>query len=286
MSIRPQVQLVVALLLATTFSINAQYNDYYDYGEDAYGEADTAVGAQVIGGEPVTEGYSYVVSIMRNSLPSTGVTCGGVLLSERIVLTAATCLPSSETAVNRLRLFTGRYDLADPVDAARQEYSVRMAVGHPAYNPATKEADVALIILDRPVEGNFTAVELLGQDIELAPGEPLSILGWGSTTEGGRSSQSLQRAEVRYVPPSACQAAYPMAIYGSMICAIGDGARDACQGDAGGPLLLEDDVSQPALVGIVSWGEGCARPDKPGVYANVDDLRDWILSVKQQLESF
>jgi trypsin len=77
-----------------------------------------------------------------------------------------------------------------------------------------------------------------------------------------------------------------MAIYGSMICAIGDGARDACQGDAGGPLLLEDDVNQPALVGIVSWGEGCARPDKPGVYANVDDLRDWILSVKQQLESF
>jgi secreted trypsin-like serine protease len=67
-----------------------------------------------------------------------------------------------------------------------------------------------------------------------------------------------------------------------MICAGLDvGGKDSCQGDSGGPLLVRDNQDRAMLVGVVSWGEGCARPNKYGIYSKVDSVSDWITQTMQ-----
>jgi len=118
------------------------------------------------------------------------------------------------------------------------------------------------------------------QPIALASVEPPAgaravVSGWGTLTAGGSTLPSqLQAVEVNITSRAACNSAY--AAYGgitvNMICAgVTGGGKDACQGDSGGPLVVGDQ-----LVGIVSWGMGCALADYPGVYTNVATLKSFI----------
>jgi len=300
---RSPLLLLLALLAAAAAAARAQYDfgytyDYgygYDYEEqvaeaeegEGEGEGEDGVLGQVVGGQPVESGYDFVVAVTR--FPSPVVVCGGVLITDRVVLTAATCVPDSEAAAARLRVHVARYDLTDPVDAVRQTYAVRMAITHPGYNSASKANDAGLLLLDRPVDADFHPLDI-GIASEAASalpsGEPLAVLGWGTIAPGGRSSSELRRATVGFVSRADCEAVYPGEVLPSMVCASGDGARDACQGDSGGPLLLEGSDGGRRLVGLVSWGDGCARAGKPGVYASIDTLRGWILPTASMLESF
>lgn len=98
--------------------------------------------------------------------------------------------------------------------------------------------------------------------------------GWGRTSYGGPTASALQEVRVPFVDRSECAAKYaPTQITESMICA-GRGEKDACQGDSGGPLVYNG-----KLIGIVSWGYGCANPKFPGVYANVANLRSFIKKI-------
>ena len=106
----------------------------------------------------------------------------------------------------------------------------------------------------------------------------LEVTGWGATAEGGTISSRLMKASVPYVRNKACNSnqAYRGRIRRGMMCAgRTDGGVDACQGDSGGPLVWRSG-SRPILVGIVSFGEGCARKLKYGVYTRVSHYRDWI----------
>jgi len=117
------------------------------------------------------------------------------------------------------------------------------------------------------------------QPISLASTEPadnaLSVVsGWGTLSSGGSLPSQLQAVEVYITPHAECNADY--AAYGgitdNMICAaVPGGGKDACQGDSGGPLVVGSQ-----LVGIVSWGVGCAEADYPGVYSNVATLRSFV----------
>lgn len=105
----------------------------------------------------------------------------------------------------------------------------------------------------------------------LRPGEIIVVSGWGVTSEGGDLSNTLQKVEVPVVPQWECKWLYiHEKLSENMFCG-GRAGRDSCQGDSGGPV-----VANGILVGIVSWGEGCARPGYPGVYSNVEKLRKWI----------
>src|SRR5262249_38683933 len=115
----------------------------------------------------------------------------------------------------------------------------------------------------------------------LKPCDPLEVTGWGRTYEGGATSSDLMKATVPYVDSAVCNepSAYNGSILPGMMCAgLHEGGVDACQGDRGGPLVFRH-ADGRLLVGVVSWGEGCARRLKYGIYTRVTTYRDWITAV-------
>ncbi|KAG5837388.1 hypothetical protein ANANG_G00238730 [Anguilla anguilla] len=119
--------------------------------------------------------------------------------------------------------------------------------------------------------------------MNLKGGTPLVVTGWGYTEERGAVSSVLQKASVALIDRSVCSSreVYGPAITPRMVCAgFLDGKVDACQGDSGGPLVYLSNKWQ--LVGVVSWGVGCARKDRPGVYTNVDEMLNWVYTVMEK----
>jgi len=108
------------------------------------------------------------------------------------------------------------------------------------------------------------------------------VTGWGSLGAGNQVPAILQEVNVTVISNAACKAAprpYKENINEAMLCAAAPG-KDSCQGDSGGPLILLENRRQ-TLVGVVSWGVGCALPEFPGVYARVTVAMDWILANSQ-----
>jgi len=114
-----------------------------------------------------------------------------------------------------------------------------------------------------------------------APGTMETIVGFGTTEEGGDVADTLQEAQVPITTDAYCAGAYDDFDASTMVCAgFPEGGVDTCQGDSGGPMFGRDAAGALKVVGATSFGEGCARPGKPGVYARVGDtiLREWIRS--------
>lgn len=292
--------LAVALLVASALSLfaapSAAYFSYddeafpYDYSSDTVDpdgpSASPAVldgttdvletsntSGQVAGGDRVNTGFSYTVAISHFGR----VICGGWLYSDQIVVTSSHCLPR----FGALTVLTEQYDLS--VDTLpSQEYEVLKAVEHPNYDENANDYDVALLKLDRPVEGDILPAKLVGNLTlaELSPGTRLTVLGWGtSTADANRPSRYLLSGVVTYEPAEDCQKAYPEQVITSrMTCTRASNNQDACTGDGGGPLvLLGDGIEQDEVVGIVSWGDGCNIEAKPGVYTSMaGEVRSWI----------
>jgi secreted trypsin-like serine protease len=114
-----------------------------------------------------------------------------------------------------------------------------------------------------------------------SPGTMETIVGFGTTSEGGDLPDTLQEAQVPITTDAYCGGAYSDFDPQTMVCAgFPQGGVDTCQGDSGGPMYGRDATGTLKVVGATSFGEGCARPNKPGVYARVGDtvLREWIRS--------
>lgn len=105
------------------------------------------------------------------------------------------------------------------------------------------------------------------------------ISGWGKVQEGGSLSNNLRSVRLPIIDHAHCNKLYGGAITDRMICAgiVPDGGKDACQGDSGGPMVYNNE-----LVGVTSWGIGCARPNFPGIYTNVYALMEFIKLALQQ----
>ena len=136
--------------------------------------------------------------------------------------------------------------------------------------PTDNKGDWALIKLNEPVADVQTIK--MAADGAADEGPNFQIMGWGADSEGGEQQTKLLTAEVPYVDDEACQGAYSNLDPAGELCAglIDEGGVDTCQGDSGGPMVNLSG-GEPVQVGIVSWGEGCARPGKPGVYAQVSN---------------
>lgn len=200
--------------------------------------------------------------------------CGGSIIADRGVLTAAHCFTGS-TNPKEVWAKAGATNYTTSGVWSELERIIR----HEKYNSRTHENDVALVLLRGRPEGQVTPPLLAER--KLSPGQPLEVTGWGATSEGGQAAHILMKASRPYVENDTCNAssAYNAAVKPGMMCAgFREGGIDSCQDDSGGPLVWRT-AEGPLLVGVVSWGEGCDRKLKYGVYTRVATQADWIQSV-------
>uniref|UniRef100_A0A146M4M7 Trypsin-1 n=2 Tax=Lygus hesperus TaxID=30085 RepID=A0A146M4M7_LYGHE len=148
------------------------------------------------------------------------------------------------------------------------------------HQPRAYNNDVALLKLEKPVAlTNDRPPMCLPQPGQSFAGEMARVVGWGLTSENGTRSSWLLEADVPILNQRTCKGLSGfMTITDGMLCASPlDGGVDACQGDSGGPLLIKEEEGRTAIAGIVSWGIGCGRPNKPGIYTRVNHYLDWIV---------
>ncbi|MEV4331148.1 serine protease [Streptomyces sp. NPDC049597] len=238
----------------------------------------------VVGGfEVKAEESPWVVALSsrdRFGPTRAGQFCGGVVVAPTKVMTAAHCLSRTVlgkevSAVQDLRVISGRSALDG---RGGREITVRSSHVSSAYDPATNGADMALLTLSEALPAaNVLPVANAGEDV-YTPGTEATVYGWGDTTGGGGYAPTLRAARVSVLPDATCERAYQGGRYlkNTMLCAgAPQGGRDACQGDSGGPL-----IARGRLIGIVSWGSGCGRPDAPGVYTRVSTVAPLVTGGK------
>jgi len=219
---------------------------------------------RIVGGvEALVGEFPFIVSLQSNSF---GHFCGGSLIKKNWVLTAAHCveggyLNSIVIGLHKLSVTTGS-----------EKFAAAQIIKNPGWDSNTMDYDFALIKLDK--ESKFTPVALNAK--ELTGEVDFVTTGWGTTSEGGDISDPLLKVTVPMVSKESCEAAYPGQLTGRMVCAGYEaGGKDSCQGDSGGPLVMGTGSGR-YLAGVVSWGEGCAQPNKYGVYSKVSSVISWI----------
>ena len=221
---------------------------------------------RIVGGAATTiSSFPWQISLQRNG----GHSCGGSIYSSKIIVTAAHCLQSVSASVLKVRAGSSYWNSGGVLS------SVAAFKNHEGYNANTMVNDIAVIRLSSSLTFSST-IKAIGLATKApANGATASVSGWGTTSSGGSIPTQLRYVDVKIVSQAQCASStygYGSQIKSTMICAYTVG-KDSCQGDSGGPL-----VSGGVLVGVVSWGYGCAYTNYPGVYADVAVLRSWVVN--------
>ena len=253
--------LAVAAVVAASFAIAAPSN-------------------AVVGGRDAAPGaYPAVAEIRFGS----SFLCTGTLIAPRWVLTAGHCSSITGAAVASPAAWPAALidvRIGSVAPGAGERVPVRRVVVQPNYL-VNAGYDIALLELSTASTKAPARVVGAGGASLWAPGTLETIVGFGTTEEGGDVADTLQEAQVPVTTDAYCAGAYDDFDAATMVCAgFPEGGVDTCQGDSGGPMFGRDATGALKVVGATSFGEGCARPGKPGVYARVGDtvLREWIRS--------
>uniref|UniRef100_A0A8C2XJJ4 ST14 transmembrane serine protease matriptase a n=1 Tax=Cyclopterus lumpus TaxID=8103 RepID=A0A8C2XJJ4_CYCLU len=235
--------------------------------------------SRIVGGEDTEAGeFPWQVSLHVKGF---GHVCGATIISPNWLVTAAHCVQDDGrtrySQPSTWEAYLGLHTQGN-VGSVVEKRNLKRIIANPNYNAYTYDNDIALMELDRPVTYSdyIRPICMPAPQHDFPMGNTVWITGWGATREGGFAAKVLQKAQVRIINSKVCNDLMGGQITSRMLCAgVLTGGVDACQGDSGGPLSSPSG-SRMFLAGVVSWGDGCARRNKPGIYTRVTKFRGWI----------
>ncbi|CAG4977657.1 unnamed protein product [Parnassius apollo] len=229
---------------------------------------------RIVGGSATNiEVYPYASSLLYSwNLVNYFQACGGAILTNRAILSAAHCFLGDTTASWRIRVGSTWANSGGTV------HNTALIINHPNYNSRTFDNDIAILhsATTFSYSNSVRSGRIAGSNYNLADNQPVRAVGWGATSVGGSTSEQLRHVMIWTINQNICRSRYSelgVIITDSMLCSgwLDVGGRDQCQGDSGGPLIHNN-----VIVGICSWGEQCALARYPGVNTRVSRFTSWI----------
>ncbi|CAH1996772.1 unnamed protein product [Acanthoscelides obtectus] len=232
---------------------------------------------RIVGGiETLVNEFPWMTALMYNNR----FYCGASLINNKYVLTAAHCV--NGFSKERITAVFLDHDRSTSTETQTITRKIKTVHRHRSYGSGSNyNNDIAVLQLDEEVSlsGKLQPVCLPPTGKSFSGYTGVAV-GWGATKQNGQTASKLQEVKVPIMSNVDCKkTGYGSRITDNMVCAgYPEGKKDSCQGDSGGPLLVQNGTAYQ-IVGIVSWGEGCAQANYPGVYTRVNRYISWIKSL-------
>jgi len=241
------------------------------YGYSDYGYSDS--NWRIVGGRNARKGeFPWQVQVQKNGRHW----CGATILDSQWIVSAAHCFEDQSSY--KYKFVLGQHNQFRS-EGDEQTFSASRIIRHSNYINGRTQYDIVMIKLNGKASFNQNVgPACLASSTDNFVGQTCTVSGWGALREGGSGPSILNAVSKPVISLSTCQRAH-YGVKNYNICAgFQSGGRDSCQGDSGGPFVCKKN-GKWTIAGVVSWGEGCARPNKYGIYSSVPYFNSWIRNI-------